>query len=149
MYRYRLCPRGCLIGSCLFLTCAVFAQAPLTPAPGKALLQVRTPDPYAVLYVNGRKTESRGELIWLETPVLDNGKTYLYQLRAAFRSQDRMLIEDRTVEVQSGRTTTVTFDGKNALSVPLPQASPAPGTPAPGGYELLPYPRPATDKDGK
>jgi uncharacterized protein (TIGR03000 family) len=147
MVRYRLCLRGCLIGSCLLLSLAVRAEPP-GPAPGKALLQVRTPDPYAVLYVNGKKTESRGELIWLETPMLDSGKTNVYQLRVAFRSQDRLLIQDRTVEVQAGRTTTVTFDGKNALSVPLPQANPVPGS-APGGHELLPYPRPATDKDSK
>jgi hypothetical protein len=89
-----------------------------------------------VLYVNGKKTQSRGELIRLETPELDSSKTNSYHLRAAFRSGDKLLIQDRTVEVQPGRTTTVTFDGKDATSVPL-----SPANPHPGGLELLPPPR--------
>jgi uncharacterized protein (TIGR03000 family) len=142
MTRLHLSLRNCLLGSSLLW--AVTARAETPPAPAKALLEVRMPDPYGVLYVNGKKTESRGESILLETPLLESGKEHVYHLRAAFRSGDRLLIQDRIVQVQPGRTTTVAFDGKDARSAPLPQANPTPP-----GYELLPCPRPATDKDAR
>jgi uncharacterized protein (TIGR03000 family) len=133
---------SCLLGSALL--CGLAAAAETPSAPAKALLDVRIPDPYGVLYVDGKKTESRGESILLETPVLEAGKENIYHLRAAFRSGDRLLIQDRTVQVYPGRTTTVAFDGKDARSAPLPSTNPAPP-----GYEMLPYPRPATDKDAR
>jgi uncharacterized protein (TIGR03000 family) len=139
----RLFFRCCLLGGGMLLAlAAVRGETPATPTTAKAFIEVQMPDPFGVLYVNGKKTGSRGEFIRLETPPLESGKDHAYDLRAAFRSGDKLLIQDRTVQVQAGRTITVAFDGKDAHSTAL-------RPPSPPTYEMLPYPRPATDKDSR
>jgi uncharacterized protein (TIGR03000 family) len=102
----------------------------------RARLEVQVPDARGLLYVDGQRIEPRGAHYSLRTPPLEAGEAYYYHLRAAFRSGERLVIQDRKIEVHAGQAVSITFDGKNALSVPLP-----------GEIEQAPPPRvlPPTD----
>ena len=91
---------------------------PPEPAANQVRIDVATPDPYGLLYVNGEKT-SAGIRYYLADNVAA-GKSHTFQLRAAFRVGNDLLIEDRQVEVQAGQSIAVQFEGKNAMRVPLP-----------------------------
>jgi uncharacterized protein (TIGR03000 family) len=128
-------------GVVAWLTCgAVAADLPAGAGDANAFIEVHLPDEGAVVYVNGAKTESRGTVRRLQTPTLEPGKVHIYVLRAAFRSGNNLVIQDRQVEVQAGRTTSVTFDGSKGRTVPLFTPPANADTP-----ELLPPPRRATD----
>jgi uncharacterized protein (TIGR03000 family) len=101
---------------------AVVAAPPAMPAPDRAYVQVQIPDPIGLLYVDGRLTETRGTSRQIESPSLERGKVYAFKLRAAFQVGENLLIEDREVLVRAGQVADVTFDGKGAISVPLPQS---------------------------
>jgi hypothetical protein len=93
---------------------------PLPPEPTatQVRIDVATPDPYGLLYVNGEKTFS-GIRYYLADQVAA-GKSHTFQLRAAFRVGNDLLIEDRQVDVRAGQSVVVQFEGKNAMRVPLP-----------------------------
>jgi uncharacterized protein (TIGR03000 family) len=126
---------ACGVVSSALTSTAVWADsAPATPS-SRAFLEIRVPDPRGLLYVDGRRIEPRGASYSLQTPPLEPGQAYYYHVRAAFRSGERLLIEERTVAVHAGRTVAIAFDGKDALSVPLPPATTS------SGEELAPTPR--------
>ena len=66
---------------------------------------------------------AEGTVRQVQSPPLEGGKPFVFQLRAAFRVGDNLLIEDRQVTVGSGELGDVSFDGKRALSVPLPRSN--------------------------
>jgi uncharacterized protein (TIGR03000 family) len=137
--------------------CAPGADLPARAADASAVIEVHLPDEGAVVYVNGVKTSSRGTVRLLQTPLLEPGKVHIYGLRAAFRSGDNLVIQDRQVEVQAGRTTSVTFDGNKARTIPLfappandtPELLPPPRRANVDTAELLPPPRRAAQENGQ
>jgi uncharacterized protein (TIGR03000 family) len=100
------------------------------PAPNQAQLRVVVPDPAAVVYLDEKLIDGTGTTRTLTTPALQSGTTYSYQVRAAFRRGDELLIEDRKVSFQAGQVVPVEFDGAKAQRVPLPvQAAVRPTNP--------------------
>jgi hypothetical protein len=99
----------------------------------RGFVEVHMPDDRGLLYVNGDPTPLRGRDQVLHTEILKADCVQRFELRAAFRSGDHLLIEDRTVTIHRGEVVSVTFDGNSAIQVNLPAPAPA--------REELPLPR--------
>jgi hypothetical protein len=97
---------------------------------GWGIVEVHVPDARGLLYVNGEPEPRYGPVQVLRTEPLYAHTPQTFLLRAAFRSGDNLLIEERTVSVSAGEVTSVTFDGSGAVRVKLP-----------AGAEELPKPR--------
>lgn len=99
----------------------------------RGIVEVHLPDERGLLYVNGNPTPLRGPVQTLHTEVLKAGQSQLFELRAAFRSGDDLLIEDRTIAAHAGERAFLVFDGVTAMRVKLPAPT--------DGAEQLPPPR--------
>jgi hypothetical protein len=86
-----------------------------------ANLRVEIPDPDGVLYIEieGELIRSKGISRQLQSPSIPVGTHFPLQVRAAFKVGDNLLIEDKQILLHAGESTTVIFDGRTALSVPL------------------------------
>jgi len=84
-----------------------------------ASLKVEMPDPYGLLYIEGELIRSKGITRQLQTPPIQLDMHLPLRLRAAFKVGDNLLIEDKQILLHAGESTTVIFDGRKALSVPL------------------------------
>lgn len=78
-------------------------------APNIAVMQVRLPDPDAEVFLNGQKMKTTGATRVFQTPELDQGKKFLYDVTAKFTRDGRTVTEERTVEVTAGGNTVVDF----------------------------------------
>jgi hypothetical protein len=76
-----------------------------------------------MLYVEGAAVRWQPGAL-LQSPPLPAGQTCTVRLRAVYGVADRVLVEDKPVELLAGRTTPVTFDGRGALSFPTPGNAP-------------------------
>jgi hypothetical protein len=100
----------------------------------RGVVTVGLPDDRGLLYVNGEEYPRRGRTHVVRTELLEAGRPTVFELRAAFRSGNELLVEERTITALAGATTVVTFDGSKAQRVKLP--------PLPEGFDELPPPRP-------
>jgi hypothetical protein len=100
----------------------------------RGVVTVGVPDDRGLLYVNGEEYPRRGRTHVVRTELLEAGRPTVFVLRAAFRSGDELLVEERTITALAGATTVVTFDGSKAAHLKLP--------PLPEGFDELPPPRP-------
>ena len=101
-----------------------FLHSPTTPPlpdAAPAILRVEIPETYGVLYLEGELVRSKGTSRQLQSPPLPPGRDYPLHVRAAYQVGDHILIEDKQVLLRAGQFTAVTFDGRGALSVPLPR----------------------------
>ncbi len=94
------------------------------PTADRACILVQIPNPNGLLYVDDHLTNSRGTSRQLESPPLTAGQSHVFRLRAGYMVGDNFLIEQKTVSVRAGENATVTFDGKQAVSVYLPEKKP-------------------------
>jgi len=92
---------------------------PATPA----MLCVEMPDANGLLYVEGEKHVSEGTIRYLQSPPLLQGQSYHIRFRAAFKVGENLLIEDKQVVLRAGENTTLRFEGKQAIAVPLPRSN--------------------------
>jgi hypothetical protein len=99
----------------------------------RGVVTVGMPDDRGLLYVNGEEYPRRGRTHVVRTELLEAGQPTVFVLRAAFRSGDELLVEERTITVPAGATTVIAFDGSKARRVKLP--------PLPEGFDELPPPR--------
>jgi uncharacterized protein (TIGR03000 family) len=84
----------------------------------------------ATLTVDGQPTQSRSDTRTFTSPPLEQGKTYIYTLRAEVNRDGQFIRRDKTVEVQAGRTTRVTIPFESAnRSSDEEAADRAPATP--------------------
>lgn len=95
-----------------------------------ATVAIEIPDEIGLVYIDGELIRSEGRRRAFQSPPLPPGKNVPLTVRGAFKSGDRLLIEERTILLRAGQTSAVIFDGSTALSVPLP-----------GQPELLPPPK--------
>jgi uncharacterized protein (TIGR03000 family) len=101
---------------------------PLMPGFAPAGLQVQIPDNCGLVYVEGELVRTHGTVRHLESPPLQMGQSYPLHVRAAFAVGDKLLIEDKQVLIRPGESTSLTFDGSQAISVPLPGNNADPST---------------------
>jgi uncharacterized protein (TIGR03000 family) len=84
-----------------------------------ATIHIEIPDPGGVLYVDGQLVRSHGTSRQLESPSLPPGAEQRVKLRGVFASGESLWIEDKTLVLRPGASLRVTFDGRQAVSVPL------------------------------
>ena len=77
------------------------------------------PDPDGLLYIEGELIRSKGISRQLQSPPIPLDRHLPLRLRTAFKVGDNLLIEDKQILLHAGESTTVIFDGRKALSVPL------------------------------
>jgi hypothetical protein len=96
----------------------------LEQARYRGIVEVHLPDERGLLYVNGDPTPFRGNVQVLRTEVLPVSQPQVFLLRAAFRSGDDLLVEDRAISACAGEVIQVIFDGSKAQRVKLPARGP-------------------------
>lgn len=74
-------------------------------------LQVVLPDPEAALWLNGQAMTPRGAARLFESPPLEPGKQYTYDVTAAWSQDGKIITKDQKVAVTPGKTTVVSFAG--------------------------------------
>jgi uncharacterized protein (TIGR03000 family) len=79
------------------------------PRGSTALLIVRVPDPDADIWFNGTKTNQRGSQRLFESPDLERGRDYSYEVRARWTADGQAVEETRTIEVHAGDRLTMNF----------------------------------------
>ena len=85
---------------------------PPPPAPvqdTQAHLQVIVPDAGAQVWVDGYKTSSTGPTRMFDSPPLEPGKSFSYQVKATWRQDGDTVTAERTVSVLPGSTSVVDF----------------------------------------
>jgi uncharacterized protein (TIGR03000 family) len=102
--------------------------SPEAPPPGadlvRACVRVQMPDPKALLYLDGRETDTAGAVRDIQSPLLARGQPHVFRLLAAYKAGDNVLMLDREVVVRAGEVAAVSFDGVAALAVPSPRTRP-------------------------
>jgi uncharacterized protein (TIGR03000 family) len=83
-------------------------QAPPV-ANGYAHIQVLLPDGDGEVWFDGRKTRQTGTTRLFASPQLEPGKTYSYQVSAAWHQNGKLVGDERSVSVAPGTTTIVDF----------------------------------------
>jgi uncharacterized protein (TIGR03000 family) len=73
------------------------------------LIQVHVPAPDAELWVEGRKTASRGNWRQFLSPPLIPGKQYVYEVRAQWLKDGREIHQNRKVAVRAGEQAVLDF----------------------------------------
>ncbi len=79
-----------------------------------ALLSVNVPQD-AVVYVNGYRTKSTGQLRRFLSAGLNRGDQYAYEVRAVANRNGREVAATRTVTLSAGRSAAVSFDELNMV----------------------------------
>lgn len=80
-----------------------------TPAGNTARVEVRVPSPDAQVWFDGTPTQQRGTVRTYESPELNPGRTYTYQIRARWTEGGETRDQTRTVQVQLGQQVSVDF----------------------------------------
>jgi uncharacterized protein (TIGR03000 family) len=81
----------------------------VAPQRPPAWLQLVLPDASAKVWIDGKQTSSTGAQRLYESPPLDQGKWYTYQVTASWNKDGKAVNEQRTVWVQGGKTEVVDF----------------------------------------
>jgi uncharacterized protein (TIGR03000 family) len=82
---------------------------PPAPASNVGQIQVVLPDGDGEVWFDGKKTRQTGPTRMFVTPAVDPGKTYNYQISAAWHQGGKLVGDERTVTVTPGATTVVDF----------------------------------------
>ncbi len=91
-----------------------------SPRSGVAAVQVILPDPNATLFVDGRKMHLTGSVRHFQTPALNPGETYRYQVKALWRDGHRVIADEKSIAVTPGETTVVNFASAADGILPVP-----------------------------
>lgn len=92
----------------------VFRDAERAPAAtesqDRAYFTVRLPAE-AELWINNVRSAQRGDSRRFNTPPLEMGRPYRYDIHARWLENGREVVRSRTLEVRAGLTTTLDFNG--------------------------------------
>jgi uncharacterized protein (TIGR03000 family) len=87
-------------------------QAVVKPRARSAHIKVKLPG-RAKLWFNGKKTASRGRHRQFQTPFLEPGREYVYEIRARWLKKGRPVSQGRKVRVMAGSQIHVDFPEKS------------------------------------
>ena len=93
---------------------------PTPAATATADIRVILLDPQAVVWFDDRLTSSTGTERLYHTPMLTNGGTYSYRIRATWMQVGHQVTQERVVAVTPGRTSVVDFTQAGGEAVPPP-----------------------------
>lgn len=92
----------------------------LSTSAQAATVVVLVPNPNAQIWFNGALTSQQGmDRTFVTTPLAADG-SYSYTIRARWTENGQSVQRERQVNVQPGRTSTVSFRGTSAESLPFP-----------------------------
>ncbi len=147
---------GVLLSSWVLLTVADSARAQVSSGTGiEAWIRVVLPSPDANVWFDHAPTRQKGTDRLFVSPLLHEGKTYTYTIKASWVENGREVTDERQVRVRPGRETVVNFRERPhqgtrepARSGPgadqdrplTPPIAPEPGRPEPSGGRPLPIP---------
>ncbi len=86
-----------------------YGNGSYAPANGAAQIQVKLPDGDGEVWFDGQKTRQTGTSRTFVTPALEPGKSFSYQVSAAWHHNGRLVTAERTVNVSAGNTSYVDF----------------------------------------
>jgi uncharacterized protein (TIGR03000 family) len=86
-----------------------YGAAPRTGGANTAQVHVRLPDPNAEVWIEGKRTEQRGEQREFVSPALDPDTNYTYEVRARWTENGRAIDRTKTVPVRANGVATVDF----------------------------------------
>lgn len=81
----------------------------MTAPDNTVTVEVRVPDPDAVVWIDGYKTTQRGTARKFVSPPLAPGKTYRYEIRAEWTQGGRKVEQTQAVTVEAGHRVAVDF----------------------------------------
>jgi uncharacterized protein (TIGR03000 family) len=84
------------------------APTPPLPPPPTATVRVQVPTD-AQVWLEGQPTRQTGPVREFETPPLEPGRKYEYQIKASWIKNGRMVSDTQTVTFRAGETPSVTF----------------------------------------
>ena len=87
-------------------------QAVVKPRARSAHIKVKLPR-RAKLWFNGKKTASRGRQRQFQTPLLEPGREYVYEIRARWQKKGRPITQSQKVRVTAGARIHVDFPEKS------------------------------------
>lgn len=119
-YGYAAAPSFYADYSSFYPSTAVTPTVTSPPAgnPNIARVGVLLPDPNAQMLVNGKPTTTTGTARLFETPELQPGQTYSYQISASWTDNGKPVKLDQKIKVTAGKLTVVDF---NRAAAPAPQ----------------------------
>lgn len=79
------------------------------PLVDVASVEVRLPNDQAQVWVQGQKMSGTGAIRRFQSPALDPSKTYAYKISAAWYEGDRLVTQERKVDVQANSPVVVDF----------------------------------------
>lgn len=88
------------------------------PTSNSAQITVMLPDPNAALWIQGQPIQGTGTVRVFNSPQLNPGSTYAYDVRAAWNANGQAVTQDRRVNFQAGAAVTVDFT-QSQLPAPL------------------------------
>jgi uncharacterized protein (TIGR03000 family) len=121
--------RSCLAAVVFAAACAVAAGQPQAPAPARIVVKLPAS---AKLYVDNLPTTSEGTTRVIETPVLQPGEEYRYELVVETRVGGTAVRQQRMVSFRAGETKQVDFGGAQdpaGARRPVPPLPTKPGGP--------------------
>jgi uncharacterized protein (TIGR03000 family) len=80
---------------------------------------VIVPNPDAEVWLDGHKTVSTGTKRFYDSPPLEPGKTYSYDVTAAWGQDGKVITKEKKVAVAAGKVAVVDF------TLPSPRESPS------------------------
>jgi uncharacterized protein (TIGR03000 family) len=81
-----------------------------TPVPAnRAYIQVIVPQPGTEIWFAGQDTITRGTTRMFQSPLLEPGREYHYDVRAAWTEGGQRVVQERRVDVSAGKVATVDF----------------------------------------
>jgi len=95
-------------------------------------INVRLPNPNAQVLVQDELMPGQGTMRTMNTPPLESGYTYNYQVKARWTENGKSMEQVRTVRFQPGQQVTVDFTAP-APQTPTPRVLPGEGTRIPKG----------------
>src|SRR5262245_32899479 len=119
-------------------TAALVAVLWVAPGRGqdyeKAQLRVYVPSDDAKLEIQGQLSKKTGAVRLFESPLLQPGKAYLYDLKITWTENGKILTRERTARVMAGQTTEIDMridDQPGAAKPPVKVGEPRPPAPMP------------------
>jgi|GEM_PF-3227951 len=103
------------------------------PVRSAATIEVRLPNPQALIAFDGHRTASQGSQRLYATPALKAGAEYYYDVTATWTENGRQVKEERKVKVRAGQVVTVDFARDVYTAMDLSGKPSAGGQPASGG----------------
>jgi uncharacterized protein (TIGR03000 family) len=81
------------------------------PAKQTAVLNIFVPVEDATVWIEGKKTDQKGMKRRFESPLLEHGASYLYEVRVEWMQNGKKVVRSEDIPVRAGRESSLHFFG--------------------------------------